>query len=144
METLKEGTMQTVSDSEEIISIGDLAKELGLTTRTLRYWEDVGIIESVERTEGANRGYTTYFVRRIRFILKLKELGLTIKEMQDLYFAYGEAKQTDQMVPRLLVILENHIGKVDEKITKLASLRVDIVEYRQKMAKKLNRVNHNG
>ena len=136
--------MHTDSYSEEIISIGDLAKELGLTTRTLRYWEDVGIIEAVERTEGANRGYTPYFVRRIRFILKLKELGLTIKEMQDLYLAYGEAKQTDQMVPRLLVILDTHIAKVDEKIDKLASLRGDIVEYRQKMVTKLNQDPHEG
>ena len=132
--------MQTDSDGEEIVSIGDLAKELGLTTRTLRYWEDTGIIASVERTEGANRGYTPYFVRRIRFIMKLKELGLTIREMQDLYIAYGEAKQTDRMVPRLLEILDAHLGKVDEKIHNLASLRGDIAEYRKKMILKLNQI----
>lgn len=133
--------MNTIKDNEEIVSIGELAKELGITTRTLRYWEEVGIIESVERSDGANRGYTPYYVRRIKFIIKLKEFGLTIKEMQDLYVAYGEAKQTDRMVPRLIEILEAHICKVDEKIARLASLRGDMVEYRQKMVKKLNSVN---
>lgn len=132
--------MNTMNDSEEIVSIGELAKELGITTRTLRYWEEVGIIETVERSDGANRGYTPYFVRRIKFIMKLKEFGLTIREMQDLYIAYGEAKQTDKMVPRLIEILDAHIFKVDEKIARLASLRGDIVEYRQKMAAKLNQV----
>lgn len=130
--------MDNVKEKEEIVSIGDLAKELGLTTRTLRYWEEVGIIEAAERADGANRGYTPYYVRRIKFILKLKELGLTIKEMQELYVAYGEAKQTGRMIPRLVEILDLHIYKVDERMAKLASLRKEIVDYRQRMVKKLS------
>jgi len=123
-------------EDEEITSIGDLAKSLDLTTRTLRYWEEVGIIESVQRADGAVRGYTPYYVRRIRFIMKLKELGLTIREMQDLYVAYGEAKQTENMIPRLVQILDDHINKVDEKMARLASLRKDVVDYRQLMVEK--------
>lgn len=131
--------MSTVNENEKIIPIGELAREVGLTTRTLRYWEEVGIIESTERADGANRGYTPYYVRRIKFIIKLKELGLTIKEMQDLYAAYGEAKSTDKMVPRLLAILDLHIEMVDNKIASLASIRKDMVEYRQKMIRKFDR-----
>ncbi len=125
------------NSNEEVISIGEVSSSLGLTTRTLRYWEEVGIIESVPRADGATRGYTPYYVRRIKFILKLKELGLTIKEMQDLYSAYGNAKQTDRMIPRLIQILDEHISMVDEKMAKLASLRSEIVEYRQKMLSKI-------
>jgi len=125
------------ASSEEVISIGEAATSLGLTTRTLRYWEEVGIIESVPRADGATRGYTPYYVRRIKFILKLKELGLTIREMQDLYSAYGEAKQTDKMIPKLVQILDEHIGMVDVKMAKLASLRNEIVDYRQKMMQKI-------
>lgn len=125
--------MNELKEGEETESIGDLAKTFGLTTRTLRYWEEVGIIESVQRQDGATRGFTPYYVRRIKFILKLKELGLTIREMQDLYSAYGDAKQTDQMIPRLIEILDQHINKVDEKMAQLASLRKEIVDYRQKI-----------
>jgi DNA-binding transcriptional MerR regulator len=128
--------MNILKEGEEAISIGDLAKEYGLTTRTLRYWEEVGIIESVQRLDGATRGYTPYYVRRIKFILKLKELGLTIKEMQDLYLAYGDAKQTDRMIPRLIEILDQHIDKVDGKMAQLASLRKEIVDYRQNIIKR--------
>lgn len=128
--------MSTDQENNQIITIGDLAKSTGLTTRTLRYWEEVGIIESEQRTDGANRGYSPYFVRRIKFIMKLKDMGLSIKEMQDLYVAYGEAKETSQMIPKLLAILDKHTRQVDEKITKLHSLRKDIVEYRQRMAAK--------
>lgn len=128
--------MNQLKEGEEITPIGELAISLGLTTRTLRYWEEVGIIESAQRADGAARGYTPYFVRRIRFILKLKELGLTIKEMQDLYMAYGEAKHTERMIPRLIEILDEHISMIDNKMAKLASLRKDIVDYRQKMSVK--------
>jgi len=128
--------MDDIKAGVEITPIGDLAIALGLTTRTIRYWEEVGILESVQRSDGATRGFTPYYVRRIKFIIKLKELGLTIKEMQDLYAAYGEAKQTERMVPRLVEILDEHIEKIDEKMSKLASLRNDIVSYRRQMETK--------
>ncbi|HEX9136486.1 MAG TPA: MerR family transcriptional regulator [Nitrospirota bacterium] len=136
--------MNELRAGEEIESIGELAKSLGLTTRTLRYWEEVGIIESMQRPDGATRGYTPYYVRRIKFIMKLKELGLTIKELQELYIAYGEAKQTDRMIPKLVEILDDHINKVDEKMAKLASLRKEIVDYRQRMITKFNMQKDNG
>jgi DNA-binding transcriptional MerR regulator len=126
--------MDEIQDGEEVTPIGELAIALGLTTRTIRYWEEVGIVKSVQRNDGATRGFTPYYVRRIKFIMKLKELGLTIKEMQDLYVAYGEAKQTERMVPRLVEILDEHIDKIDAKMSRLASLRKDILSYRQQMA----------
>ena len=130
--------MNQIKEGEEVISIGEVSRTTGLTTRTLRYWEEVGIIESVQRADGATRGYNPYYIRRIRFIMRLKELGLTIREMQDLYSAYGDAKQTEKMIPRLIEILDDHINKVDEKMAKLASLRKDIVEYRTRMMTKFN------
>jgi DNA-binding transcriptional MerR regulator len=130
--------MHTTELNGELVPIGDVAKTLGLTTRTLRYWEEVGIIESSQRPGGGSRAYTPDMVRRIRFILKLKELGLTIRELQDLYLAYGDAKRTGNMIPRLIEILDIHVNKVDEKISQLAMLRKEIVDYRQKMIEKFN------
>lgn len=128
--------MNSTPENEELVSIGDLAKSLGLTTRTLRYWEETGIIEAAPRSDGSNRFYSLDIAKRVRFIVKLKELGLTIRELQDLYAAYGEAKRTDRMIPALVQILDRHIDLVDEKMARLASLRRDIVEYRQKMSTK--------
>lgn len=132
--------MNKLSGNEELISIGDLAKSLGLTTRTLRYWEESGIIEAAPRSDGSNRFYTQDIAKRVRFIIKLKELGLTIQELQDLYTAYGEVKRTDRMIPALIQVLDKHINLVDEKMARMASLRRDIVEYRQRMNSKLNSI----
>jgi DNA-binding transcriptional MerR regulator len=124
-------------ESSEITAIGELCTSLGISTRTLRYWEEVEIIESVERFDRSNRGYTPYMVRRIKFILKLKEMGLTIKEMQDLYRVYGDAKKTDRMIPELINMLDMHINMIDDKIARLSSIRKEIVDYRQRMTLKL-------
>jgi len=125
-------------EGEEFISIGDLAKSVGITTRTIRYYEEEGILGPSQRQEGGIRYYTPYDVRRLKFILKLKELGLTIKEMQELGNAYGDAKATDRMIPRLIEVFDVHINSIDEKMSRLASLRKDIVEYRQRMVEKFN------
>jgi DNA-binding transcriptional MerR regulator len=128
--------MTQAEDTEALIAIGEIALTMELTTRTLRYWEEMGIIESCQRAEGESRAYTQDMVRRIRFIVKLKELGLTIKELQELYAAYGDAKRTDAMIPRLLEMLDLHINMVDVKMAKLSSLRKEIVAYRQKMVER--------
>ncbi len=130
--------MAPEQETDQLITIGEVARMLDVTTRTLRYWEDMGVIEASHRSDGGNRLYTQYMVRRMRFILKLKELGLTIKEMQDLGAAYGDAKRTENMIPRLVEILDSHINKVDEKMAKLASLRKEIVDYRYRMVEKFN------
>lgn len=129
--------MNTQQENEDLVSIGDLAKSLNLTTRTLRYWEEAGIIEAAPRSDGSNRFYTVDIAKRVRFIIKLKELGLTIHELQTLYTAYGEAKRTDRMIPALVQILDKHINQVDDKMARMASLRKDIVEYRLRMSSKL-------
>ncbi len=122
--------------NEEFISIGNLAKTIGVTTRTLRYYEEMGIMSPPRRLEGAVRVYAPVDVRKLKFILRLKELGLSIKEMQELDSVYAEAKETDRVIPRLIEMLDKHINSLDEKMSKLASLRKEIIDYRQRMIKR--------
>lgn len=120
-------------ETEQVVPIGELCNELGISTRTLRYWEEARIIESVERPSRSNRGYTPYMVRRIKFIIKLKDMGLTIKEMQHLYMLYGEAKKTEALIPELIKILDLNIETIDEKIANLSTLRKEVVGYRRRI-----------
>ena len=122
-----------LDNSEEYISIGNLARSIGITTRTLRYYEEMGIMNPPWRLEGSSRVYSAADVRKLKFILKLKELGLSIKEMQELDAVYAEARETDKVIPRLVEMLDNHIDTLDEKMSKLSSLRKEIVEYRKRM-----------
>jgi len=123
-------------NNEEFISIGNLAKTIGITTRTLRYYEEMGIMSPPQRLEGAVRVYAPSDVRKLKFILRLKELGLSIREMQELDAVYAEAKETDRVIPRLIEMLDKHVNNLDEKMSKLASLRKEIIDYRQRMTKR--------
>lgn len=113
------------------IQIGKLAKSLNITTRTIRYYEEIGLMGPPDRLTGGTRTYNKDDIQRLKFILKLKELGISLREMQDLANNYDINQQDFQTItPRLIEILDLHISKVDEKIAKLSSLRNEIVEYR--------------
>lgn len=129
-------TRKPEDDSNGCISIGSLAKSIGVTSRTLKYYEEMGIMSPSCRSEGSTRAYTPEDVRKLKFILKLKELGLTIKELQELDRVYTEAKETNRIIPLLVEMLDNNIDTLDEKMSKLSSLRKEIVNYRKRMIEK--------
>lgn len=119
---------------DSMIQIGKLAKQLGITTRTIRYYEEIGLMGLANRLGGGARNYGRDDVLRLKFILKLKELGIGLKEMQELADNFDTHNQSfDTITPKLLEILDLHISKVDEKISRLSSLRNDIVGYRSRI-----------
>ncbi len=113
------------------VQIGELAKNLGITTRTIRYYEEIGLMGKTARMGGGTRTYIKDDILRLKFILKLKTLGISLKEIQELSDIFDiHEKDFTKITPKLIEILDNHIAKVDEKMANLSSLRKDIVEYR--------------
>jgi DNA-binding transcriptional MerR regulator len=119
---------------EDHQQIGELSRSLGITTRTLRLYEQLGLIDPPQRTEGGIRYYTKEDIRRIKFVLKVKELGLSLKQMQELAEIYRQTKMPDRIMPRLIEILDTHTDAIHRKIGKLSSLARDIADYRKKIA----------
>jgi DNA-binding transcriptional MerR regulator len=64
--------------------IGELAERTGLSLRTIRHYDDVGILPASSRTEGGFRVYTEGDFERLMLIRRMKPLGFTLEEMQDL------------------------------------------------------------
>lgn len=119
--------------TDEYIQISDLAKKLGITTRTIRLYEQMGLVEPPKRTEGGIRVYDKADIKRFKFVLKLKELGLSLQEMQELAQIYNQYKVPDKIMPRLIELLDYHIDNIRKKISKLQSLEKDITEYKQRI-----------
>jgi DNA-binding transcriptional MerR regulator len=123
-----------VEKTDRSVQIGELAKKLEITTRTIRYYEEIGLMGPPERLGGGTRMYNRDDVLRLKFILKLKELGISLKEMQELAENFDINEQNfGTITPKLLEILEDHISKVDQKIANLSSLRREIVDYRTRI-----------
>lgn len=64
--------------------IGELAERTGLSLRTLRHWDEVGLVHASGRTEGGFRLYTGDDEQRVRLIMRMKPLGFSLEEMGEL------------------------------------------------------------
>ena len=118
--------------------IGELSNLVGMSPRTIRYYEEIGLLNSTKRIEGGKRVYTDRDTQRLKFIKRLKHLGLTLSEMHELEDIYQIHRTNRKVLPRLLELLDNHVGKIDERIQNLDRLREDIFNYQQKIRRKLN------
>ena len=129
--------MATAAPTTSAYRIGELAAKVGVTERTIRYYEERGLLESVKRLEGGQRVYTGYDVRRLKFIQKLKVLGLSLAEMQELETLYGRHHTNAKVLPRLIELLDSHLSTVSRRLGELAALRDEIRSYRQHVTKRL-------
>lgn len=70
--------------SEQQRQIGEVAEILGLSLRTIRHYDEVGIVPPSARSKGGFRLYTEDDIARLRLIKRMKPLGFTLEEMRDL------------------------------------------------------------
>src|SRR3989304_4797188 len=117
------------SNGLKYYKIGELASLAGMTPRTIRYYEEIGLLNSVKRIEGGKRVYTDKDLQRLKFITRLKHLGLTLQEMNELEDIYQIHRTNKKVLPRLLELLDTHAEKIDERINHLIKLKADILNY---------------
>ena len=117
--------------------IGELATRVGLTERTIRYYEELGLLESVKRLDGGVRVYTDDDLRRLRYIRKLKTLGLSLQEMLELESMYQRHRSNRTVLPRLMELLDAHLETINEKVGELQTLQDEIRSYREHVARRL-------
>ena len=119
---------------QENIQIGLVAKQLGVSTRTIRYYEEIGLMGEDHRLSGSTRFYSKKDILRLRFILKLKEIGITLKEMREISINYELNNQaTDKMLPKLITILDNNLENIETKIKNLQAVTQDIENYKNRV-----------
>jgi DNA-binding transcriptional MerR regulator len=119
--------------SVEYMQISDLAKTLHITTRTIRLYEQMGLVDSPKRTEGGIRVYDKSDITRFKFVLKLKALGLSLHEMKELADIYSKEQLPEKIMPRLIELLNSHLDNIKQKVSQLRSLETDIAKYKQRI-----------
>lgn len=80
---------------DQVLQIGEVANQVGLSLRTIRHWDDVGLVVPSARSTGGFRLYTDSDVERLRFIKSLKPLDLSLDQMRDLVTVIDAARETD-------------------------------------------------
>jgi DNA-binding transcriptional MerR regulator len=109
----------TVSDTKDFFTITDLTREFGVSTRTIRFYEDEGLINPVRR--GRTRLFRQSDRRLLSFILRGKRLGFSIAEIREIMKMYKESPGESGQLKLL-------ITRVDEKRSQLNQKRRDIEE----------------
>ena len=108
--------------------IRELAKQTGLTTTTIRYYESIGLIPSPQRAENNYRQYTREDADRLRFIVSARSLGFSLDDITEFLGA-----RDDGLLPcqRALDSLEGHLADIDRRIADLLALRETLIGIRQ-------------
>jgi len=125
--------------NEKFIAIGELAIKLEMSQRTIRYYEEIGLLNSIKRVEGGRRVYTDVDLRRLKLIKRLKIMGMTLSEMQELEAMWTIEKSNEKVLKRLLELLSNHLKRLDDRIADLDILRNEIVEYQERIHLKIDK-----
>ncbi len=129
----------TKEQKQTFTSIGEIAQKLEMSQRTIRYYEEIGLLNSIKRIEGGRRIYTDADLRRLKLIKRLKIMGMTLSEMQELEAMWTIEKSNDKVLRRLLELLNNQLTRLDDRIADLNILRNEIIEYQNRIKSKIGR-----
>jgi len=110
-------------------SIAQVCEQTGLSARTVRYYEELGLLPNVHRHAGGRRVYGPDEVERLFFIQRLKALGLSLAEIKELNAVYSIAGSTREMLTHLDRLLANRLADLDRRIKQLEDLRGEILAY---------------
>ena len=118
-------------------SISDLAREFDLTTRAIRFYEDLGLLQP-ERTGplGRNRVYSARDRTRLKLTLRAKRLGLSLTEAKDIIDTYDSPRDTGAQLQKFLDVLAHHRKQVESQLADLKA-NLDEIKTHQREARAL-------
>jgi Cu(I)-responsive transcriptional regulator len=102
------------------MNIGAAAKRSGVPAKTIRYYEEIGLITPPGRTAAGYRAYTEIEVETLRFIQRARSLGFAVKDVADLLALWRDRERASADVRR---IAQGHVAEVERKIAELETIR---------------------
>lgn len=104
--------------------IGELANELGLNPKTIRYYEGIGLLPEPERTASGYRDYDEHAADLLTFIKTAQRLGITLDEIGEILALRERGEQPCGYVRE---VLRRQVIEIDERIVELGQLRRELV-----------------
>ena len=125
------------SQSTITYTISDLAREFDLTTRAIRFYEDMGLLQPARSGPGGrNRIYSARDRTRLKLTLRAKRLGLSLTEARDIIDMYDSPRDTGPQLRKFLSILAQHRQQLEEQMAELQA-NLDEVRTHEREAKAL-------
>lgn len=110
----------------KMLTIGDLARELDISTRTIRYYEERGLL-SPQRTEGTQqRLYTPRDRVRLKLLLRARGLGFALDDIRELFEIYDATHDERQQEERLRLMILERLRQIETQLRDLTDLRDEL------------------
>ncbi len=124
-----------------LLKIDDVMKETGLTKRTIRYYEEIGLIQPPERSNGNIRLYTEEDVERIKKVVEAREiLGFSLQELQHFLMLKESMEQRRKSEnPRDREVVQNIAEQLQEQITMLNEKIGKMIRFKEELEKSLQK-----
>jgi len=107
------------------MNISEAAEQAGLPAKTIRYYEDIGLVEPARRRDNGYRDYADRDVHMLRFLSRARGLGFSVEECRALVALYAD---TDRKSADVKEIALNRVTDIDAKIAELQAMRATLVE----------------
>lgn len=101
------------------MNIGEASRQSGLPPKTIRYYEDIGLV-TADRAENGYRSYDGAHVHKLQFLMRSRSLGFGIDECRQLLSLYEDQQRTSSSVRK---VAETKLDEIDKKIADLQGLR---------------------
>lgn len=102
------------------MNIAEAARQSGLTAKTIRYYESIGLMPAATRTASGYRAYDDNDVKMLHFIRRARSLGFSVEDCRNLVSLYQDRARASADVKRLA---QNRIVEIDSKMAELGAMR---------------------
>lgn len=121
-------------DATEMLTTGDMARLTGNTLRTVRFYEEAGIVRPERRSTGGHRLFSHFELDRLRLITNLRAAGLSLEEIRVMLELKERSASAASGSSALVDAVERQIATLDERIEALAGLRDELLATRSAMS----------
>ncbi|MBV9589052.1 MAG: Cu(I)-responsive transcriptional regulator [Hyphomicrobiales bacterium] len=111
------------------MNIGEAAADSGVPAKTIRFYEEAGIIKPAQRGQNGYRVYGEADIQTLRFIHRSRALGFTLKDVAELLELYRNRKRASREVKKLAL---EHVAALDRKIAEMTKVRNTIAALAEK------------
>jgi MerR family transcriptional regulator, copper efflux regulator len=102
------------------MQIGEAAARSGVSSKMIRYYEEIGLVPRSARQSQGYRDYDDQDVHRLRFVARSRDLGFSIKEIAELLRLYSDRKRSSADVKRIAL---RHVAELEAKIKTMRQLK---------------------
>jgi MerR family transcriptional regulator, copper efflux regulator len=118
-----------LTQEQTLLKIGELSTKSGVPIKTIRYYEELGLLKTDKRTEGQFRLFHPDVVTRLLFIKRLQSLGLSLQEIKECLAAYDRGNlPCDDIQAKL----EQQVTAIDRQVAELKLLRQELTDILQR------------